>query len=90
MCSNDEIFKIAQLPFDWRRVGHCLIGDQCVSDIEREEHNEEKRKERILLAWLQQEGFRATYKRLVEVLKRLGYKETAEEVTRLVVVEGGE
>eukprot|EP00731_Ephydatia_muelleri_P005953 Em0003g201a len=89
VCSNDEILKIAQLPFDWRRVGQRLIGDQCVADIESEEHDEKKRKW-ILLTWLKLEGSRATYKHLVEVLEGLGYKETAEEVTRLVRREGGE
>ena len=39
----------------------------------------------MLSTWLQQEGSKATYRRLVEALERLGNKGTAEKVTKLVM-----
>ena len=87
-CSSDVIWKIAQLDFEWKRVGRRLIGDQCVRDIDREERDEQNRRDRMLSTWLQQAGSRATYSCLVKVLEEVGYKETAENVTRLVM--GGE
>ena len=86
-CSRDLILEIAQLSFDWRSVGSHLIGAQHVSDIDREEHDEKNRsgRMRMLSTWLQQEGSKATYRHLVEALKKLENKVAVEEVTRLVM-----
>ena len=84
-CSSDIIWQIALLPFDWRTLGRRLITPQRVSDIDREEHDEQNKRERMLSTWLQQEGSKATYRRLVEALERLGNKGTAEKVTKLVM-----
>eukprot|EP00731_Ephydatia_muelleri_P005503 Em0002g1679a len=84
VCNSDTILKIAMLSYDWRPLGRRLIGDQRVSDIAREEHDEQNRRERMLTTWMQQEGTRATYRRLVDVLEKLGNKATAEIVVRLV------
>ena len=85
VCTHDGIWRIAQLDFDWKRVGRRLIGDQCVRDIDREEHDEQDRRDRMLSTWLQQAGSRATYSCLVKVLVDVGNKLTAEMVTRLVI-----
>ena len=77
------------LSYDWRPLGYRLIGLPRVSDIAREEHDEQNRRERMLATWLQLEGTRATYRCLVDVLEKLGNKQTAEKVVRLVE-EGGE
>ena len=84
-CSSDVILNVALHPFDWRTLGRRLISPMCVSDIDREEHDEQNKRERMLLTWLQQEGSKATYRCLVEALERLGNKATAEKVTRLVM-----
>ena len=75
----------AQFDFDWKRVGRRLIGDQCVRDIDREEHDEPNRRDRMLLTWLQQAGSKATCSRLVRVLDETGNRLTAERVTNLVM-----
>ena len=87
-CDQNVILKISLLKFDWKRVGNRLLGDQSVDDINREEHEEQNKREKMLLKWLQKEGGGATYRRLVEVLEALKYKETAEAVTRLVMEDG--
>ena len=87
-CNRDVILNISLLKFDWKRVGNRLLDDQDVIDIDREEHEEQNKREKMLLKWLQQKGGRATYRRLVEVLEVLKCKETAEAVTRLVMDDG--
>ena len=87
-CNRDVILKISLLKFDWKSVGNRLLGDQDVIDINCEEHEEQNKREKMLLKWLQQKGGGATYKRLVDVLEVLKYKETAEAVTRLVMDDG--
>ena len=87
-CDRDIILKVSLLKFNWESVGKRLLDDQSVDDINREGYNELDKRERMLLQWLQQKGSRATYRRLVEVLKELKCKETAEAVTRLVMENG--
>ena len=82
------ILKVSLLEFDWKSVGKRLLDDQSIDDIDREEHNEQNKREKMLLKWLQQEGSRATYSCLMEVLEVLKLKDTAEAVTRLVMEEG--
>ena len=83
------ILKVSLLEFDWKSVGKCLLDDQSIiDDIDREEHNEQNKREKMLLKWLHQEGSRATYSCLMEVLEVLKLKDTAEAVTRLVMEEG--
>ena len=82
-CHSDVILTIAQLSFDWRRVGQHLIGNHCITDIQREEYDDQKRKERMLLTWLEQEGSKATYRHLVEVLRELRYHAIADEVIKI-------
>eukprot|EP00731_Ephydatia_muelleri_P004097 Em0002g273a len=75
-CNRDVILNISLLKFDWKRVGNRLLDDQDVIDIDREEHEEQNKREKMLLKWLQQKGGSATYRRLVEVLEVLKCKET--------------
>ena len=83
-CSSAVILKISQLEFDWKTLGRRLISPSHVFDIDHEEHNEQNRRERMLLTWWQQEGSNATYRCLVDALQILGDKATAEKVTTLV------
>ena len=83
-CTKDVLLKIAQLGFDWKLLGRRLIGEQGVRDIKRDEDDEQNRREKLLLTWLQQKGSKSTYSRLVEVLREIKDNETADNLISLV------
>ena len=61
--------KIADLLDDWKMVGLSLgFSWQKLSDIEVENHKEERRRVALLDAWEQREGPGATYLKLAEAL----------------------
>ena len=68
-CSARARPKIADLLNDWKMLGLFLgFGWQKLSDIEVENHNEERRRVALLDAWEQKEGLGATYLKLAEAL----------------------
>ena len=87
-CNRDIVLKIALLSFDWKSIGKRLLDDQRVDDIDREEHGEQNKREKMLTTWLQRDGCKATYRRLVEILKELKLNKTAEAVFELVMGNG--
>ena len=79
--SNDHLYQIALFLTAWRRVVTYLgLGENEVGDVEREQRDEQDRRLRALLRWKGIFGFRATYRRLVEVLLSLGMADVAENV----------
>lgn len=84
----EVIWKIVKVGFDWKLVGNRLLTPQSVTDISRDESDEANRRDKMLITWLQQDGAKATYARLVEVLKDVGRTDTAEKVIELVTGKG--
>eukprot|EP00731_Ephydatia_muelleri_P005233 Em0002g1409a len=87
-CEMEVIWKIVKVGFDWKLVGNRLLTPQSVTDISRDESDEANRRDKMLITWLQQDGAKATYARLVEVLKDVGRTDTAEKVIELVTGKG--
>ena len=68
-----------------KTLGRLLLTSrQDVTDIDREEHGEQNKRNRMLSLWHQQQGSRATYRHLVEVIEELGNVKTAEDVKKLM------
>ena len=90
-CSEEHLYKIATFNFDWKMVGKRLIGLQAIRDIDREEHSEQNKRDKMLEKWLEIDGSKATYRVLIEVLKDVQNTQAAEDVQKLassIVIEG--
>lgn len=76
---------IALYEFDWKSIGRRLLAcEQDVTDIGRDEHEEQHRRERVLEVWHRQQGSGASYRKLIDILKLLGNGATAEKLQFLV------
>lgn len=76
--------NIALFEFDWKTIGrHLLDKEQDIADIERDEHKELHRRQKVLMVWQEQQGSAATYKKLVDVLCNVGNISTASKVQEL-------
>ena len=85
-CSEKCLLNIALLQFDWKSLGRRLLKtEQDVKDIDNEEKVEQHKREKVLLKWKEQQGSSATYQKLVDTLKEVGNKITAEGVGQLAV-----
>eukprot|EP00731_Ephydatia_muelleri_P023074 Em0015g657a len=87
-CSEKCLLKIALLQFDWKLLGRRLLNtEQDVKDIDHDEKEEQDKREKVLLKWNEQQGSGATYQKLIDTLKEVGNKDTAERVEQLAVDE---
>ena len=83
-CTSGHLLKIASFSFDWRRVGRRLLASQQnITDICRDEPDEQNRREAMLMMWQSQKGSSATYSVLAETFETLGYGEIAEKVKEM-------
>ena len=90
-CSEEHLLQIATLNYDWRMVGRRLIEHKTITDIDREEHIEQNKRDKMLMQWVNKKGNAATYRVLIEVLQRTGNVQAAEAVQKLassIVIEG--
>ena len=90
-CSVEHMNKVAlSFNFDWKVVGRRLVGEQAIEDIDREEQGEQRKRDKMFLKWLEQEGTKATYRVLIGVFEEVNYHQTAEAVRSLVppIAEG--
>ena len=82
-CSEEDIYTIAGYDLDWKVVGRRLIGEQKVTDIDREGSSENDKKDKMLLEWRKTKTRDATYQALVNVLRTIGNNATADRVEEL-------
>ncbi len=69
----------------WRLLpSHLELAQIVVSDIEREHRDERGRRRRLLQLWRERTGNRATYRRLIGALLRIGCREDAEYICGLL------
>ena len=90
-CSEDHIHEISKFSMNWKMLGKRLIGVQTTEDIDREEHIEQNKRDKMLEKWLEMNGSKATYKALINALQRIENVKAAEAVQRLalsIVIEG--
>ena len=73
------------LDFDWRRVGRRLLdSEQNITDIGRDQPDEQNRRETMLMLWHSQRGKAATYRVLADKFRQLKYGHIAEQVEKMV------
>ena len=83
--SDDNLLKIALFLTLWRTVARYLgLSDIDVNGVEREGGNEQERRLKALQKWKGKFVFKATYRRLVEVLLSLAMADVAEKVCSLL------
>ena len=80
--SDDHLREIALFLTSWRTVASYL--DLDVDAIEQEGKSEQTMKLKALKIWKGKFGFRATYKKLVEVLLSLAMADVVEKVCHLL------
>ena len=83
--SNEHIHEIAKFLTSWRKVATYLgLDDNDLDAIEREERDEHMKKIKALQKWKGKFGFKASYRKLVEVLLSLAMADVAEEICHLL------
>ena len=55
-----------------------------MSDVEREGKDEQEKRQKALQKWKEKFGFKATYRKLVEVLLSLSMADTAEKICHIL------
>ena len=83
--SDDHLREIAILLTSWRKVAtHLELSESELDDVEREEKDEQMKKLKALQKWKRKIGFKATYRKLVEVLLSLAMADVAEKICLLL------
>ena len=83
--SDDHLREIAILLTSWRTVAtHLELSESELDDVEREERDEQMKKLKALQKWKRKIGFKATYRKLVEVLLSLAMADVAEKICLLL------
>ena len=83
--SDDHLCKIAVFLTSWRTVTpHLKLSENDLDAIERECKDEREKSLKALRKWKGKFAFKATYKKLVEVLLSLGMADVAEKICRLL------
>ena len=83
--SNDHLLKIALFLTSWRIVAPYLgLSEMDVDGIEQEGKNETEKRLKALQMWKGKFAFKATYRKLVEVLLSLAMVDVAEKICLLL------
>ena len=80
-CSINHLLSEELTFADWKVVGRRLkLNEQVISDIDREEHTGQGKRDAMFMKWQEREGSSATYRVLVDAFKDLKNKKDAEAV----------
>ena len=83
--SDDHLRAIAIFLTSWRKVTTYLgLSENDLDDVEQEGKDEQDKRLKALQMWKGKFGFKATYKKLVEVLLQLAKADIAEKVLLLL------
>ena len=83
--SDDHLREIALFLTSWRTVATNIgLSEMDINDVEREGKHEQDQRLKVLQRWKGKFGFRATYRKLVEVLLSLAMADVAEKVCCLL------
>lgn len=86
VCSPATAVKLSQVIHNWKLIGqHLGLLDVEISNIDVEYRTIQEKRVRILEKWIEKNGVKATYWKLVEVL--LGLKEVQAAVVACKVVK---
>ena len=82
--SDDHLCEIAIFLTSWRKVATYLkLSENDLGDVEQEGKDEQEKRIKVLQIWKGKFGFKATYRKLVEVLLQLAKADIAERVCLL-------
>ena len=83
--SDDHLREIALFLPSWCKVASYIgLSEMDINDAEQEGKNEQDQMLKALQRWKGKFGFKATYKKLVEVLLSLAMADVAEKVCNLL------
>ena len=83
--SDDHLREIAIFLTSWRKVATYLeLGQNDLDDVGQEGKDEQDKRLKALQIWKGKFGFKATYRKLVEVLLQLAKADIAEKVLLLL------
>ena len=83
--SDDHLREIALILPSWKTIAQFLgLEENDLDAIEQEEKKDQVMKLKALQKWKGKFGFKATYRKLVEVLLSLAMADVAEKVCRLL------
>ena len=85
--NHENISKLSKLPFNWKDVGRCLLGDESVQKIERELMHaltEDEKKIKVLSMWLENNKGKLAYSELEKLLERMKNNDAADGVKQLL------
>ena len=84
--SDDHFREITLFLTSWRTVAsHLDLNENDLEDAERGGKNVKDKSLKALQIWRSKFGFKATYRKLVEVLLSLGMADGAEKVCKLLI-----
>ena len=83
--SDDHLHAIASFLTSWCKVATYLdLSENDLDDVEQEGKDEQEKRIKALQKWKGKFGFKATYRKLVEVLLSLAMADVAENVCHLL------
>ena len=83
--SDNHLHEIALFLTSWRRVApHLKLSENDLEAIERERKDEQDKRLKALQKWKGKFSFKATYRKLVEVLLSLAMAHVAEKICYLL------
>ena len=83
--TDDHLHAIAIFLTSWRKVATYLeLSENDLDDVEQEGKDEQDKRLKALQMWKRKIGFKATYRKLVEVLLSLAMADVAEKICLLL------
>ena len=83
--SDDHLREIALFLTSWRKVATYLeLSRNDLDDVEQEGKDEQDKRLKALQKWKGKFGFKATYRKLVEVLLSIAEADIAEKICHLL------
>ena len=88
--TDSHLREIALFLASWQKVATYLeLSGNDLDDVEREGKDEQEKRLKALQKWKSKYAFKATYRKLVEVLLSLSMADTAEKVCQLLKSASG-
>ena len=84
-CSREHRLEIGKF-INWNVVGPCLgrITPTDIDDIQRDKHNQQDGRDRLLELWAELNGYEATYSVIISAMLKARKRNEAEKVFKLL------
>ena len=84
-CESSLFHSLANFFLKWRVIFSSLLSEIDLSDVDRENHDEEEKRIAALRKWKARDGDKATYEVLVDKLLESGERGQAELLCKLLI-----